>query len=356
MKKIKLGFIGVGHMGQLAHLHNYVQLQDMCEITTLCDTRINQATTLANRFGIPKVTPDYRELLADKEIDAVVCIQQFQNHVVLVPDVLRAGKHILTEKPLCVFPNNARMLADVAKETGKMHMVGYHKRSDPAVEHAMGVIKEWKESGEMGKMTYIRLSMPPGDFRKDADMPYASGEPPMHVPPEPGPEGLSQIARDKTIWFVNYYIHQVNLMRHLLGEDYQMTFADKHFFSAISESGVNCILELEPYSTTVDWQEHALVCFERGWVRIDLTAPLATQLASSVSIYKDKHWDSELKVPMMPNVCAMRNQAKNFLLALKGEKPAPCVSEEAIKDLIVAEDYIRMTDGEYKTAYVKKGV
>ena len=355
-KKVKIGFIGVGHMGQLAHLHQYANLREHCEIVTLCDVRIKQAKILAERFNVPKVTADYRELLADKEIDAVVCIQYFENHVVLVPDVLRAGKHVMTEKPLCVFPDNGDMLVNVAKESGKIHMVGNHKRSDPATEYAIETINKWKQSGEMGKMTYVRLSMPPGNWRKDCDMPFYTDEPPGPVPPEPRPDGMDDKTRDKTIWFVNYYIHQVNLMRYLLGEDYQLTFADKHFFSAKSESGVNCILELEPYSTSVDWQEHALVCFERGWIRIDLPAPLAMQLAGTVTIYEDKGWNSGYKHPMMPNVCAMRNQAKNFLLAVKGEKAPPCVSSEAVKDLRIAADYIKMADVEEKVKYELRNV
>jgi predicted dehydrogenase len=344
MKKVKIGFLGVGFMGQLAHLLNYVQLPELCEITTLCDVKVNQATQLANRYGIPKVTADYRELLADKNIEAIICVQQFENHVVLVPEVLKAGKHVITEKPLCVFAENGAKLAKLAQETGKIHMVGYHKRSDPATEHAMGIINKWKQSGEMGPMQYIRLSMPPGNFRKDADEPLFTGEPPAIVPPEPRPAGMGEATRERTIWFVNYYIHQVNLMRYLLGEDYTLTYADSHLFAARSESGVNCVLEVGPYNTTVDWQEHALVCFEKGWVRIDLAAPLATQLASAVTVYEDKGWDSGYSVPMMPNVCAMRNQAKNFLLAVAGERPAPCISAEAVKDLLIAEDYIRMTE------------
>ena len=353
-RKVKIGFIGVGHMGQLAHLNNYVQLGEHCEITTLCDVRIKQATRLAAMHGIPKVTADYRELLADPEIEAVVCIQQFENHVVLVPEVLKAGKHVVTEKPLCVFPHNGDKLVQAAKESGKIHMVGNHKRSDPATECAMEIINKWKSSGELGKMTYVRLSMPPGNWRKDADQPLMTGEPPAHVPPEPRPEGMDDSTRNKMIWFVNYYIHQVNLMRFLLGEDYQLTFADKHFFSAKSVNGVNCILELEPYSTSVDWQEYALVCFERGWVRIDLPAPLAMQLAGTVTVYEDRGWDSGFRSPVMPNVCAMRNQAKNFLLAVKGEKNAPCVSSEAVKDLRIAEDYINMVKLEEKVSYEER--
>ena len=349
-RKIKMGFIGVGHMGQLAHLHNYVQLSELCEITTLCDVKINQAKILANKFNIPKATADYRELLADPEIEAVACIQYFENHVNLVPDVLRAGKHVMTEKPLCVFPENGEKLVQIAKETGKIHMVGNHKRSDPATEHAMEIINKWKQTGEMGKMTYVRLSMPPGNWRKDCDMPFMTNEPAGPVPPEPKPEGMDEVTRNKMVWFVNYYIHQVNLMRFLLGEDYKLTYADRYFYSAISESGVNCILELDQFNTSVDWQEHALVCFERGWVRIDLAAPLAP-VSGTLTVYEDRGWDSTYKTPIMPNVCAMRNQAKNFLLAVAGEKKPPCASEEAVKDLWIAADYIRMTNLEAKPNY-----
>ena len=344
MRKVKIGFLGLGYMGQLAHLLHYVQLPELCEIVALCDVRIKQAQKLASRYDIPKVYADHREFLADGDIEAVVCVQQFENHINLVPEVLAAGKHVITEKPLCVFPHNGDKLAQIAKETGKIHMVGYHKRSDPAVEYAHGLINQWRQSGEMGKMTYVRLSMPPGDYRKDPDEPYFTGEPPAIFVPEPSSEGTTEEQRNRMIWFVNYYIHQVNLIRHLLGEDYELTHAQKHLFTGISESGVNCLLELEPYTTTVDWQEHAMVCFEKGWVRVDMTAPLASQLASTVTVYTDKGLTgSGFSYPTMPNVCAMRNQAKNFLLTMLGKRDAPCVSEEAVKDLRIAEDYIRMT-------------
>jgi hypothetical protein len=56
-------------------------------------------------------------------------------------------------------------------------------------------------------------------------------------------------------------------------------------------------------------------------------------------------------MPVMPNVSAMRNQAKNFCLAVAGEKAPPCVSSDAVKDLRIAADYIRMTDLGEKPSY-----
>ena len=73
----------------------------------------------------------------------------------------------------------------------------------------------------------------------------------------------------KYVAFVNYYIHQVNLMRHLLCEPYHVTYAEKTgvLLAVKSESGVPGVIEMTPYRTTIDWQESALVCFERRTVR-----------------------------------------------------------------------------------------
>ena len=73
-------------------------------------------------------------------------------------------KHVITEKPLAVGVKAGEMLAARAAKTGTVHMVGYHKRSDPATQYAMDVITGWKKSGEMGKLRYVRILMPAGDW------------------------------------------------------------------------------------------------------------------------------------------------------------------------------------------------
>jgi predicted dehydrogenase len=99
---------------------------------------------------------------------------------------------------------------------------------------------------------------------------------------------------------------------------------------------------MEPYSTSTEWHEHLMVCFKRGFVRVDLPAPLARQHAGKVTVMRDngKGAPSYFE-PVMPNVSAMRNQAKNFIAAVKGDRQAPCLAKEALEDLRLAEDYIR---------------
>ena len=149
--------------------------------------------------------------------------------------------------------------------------------------------------------------------------------------------------------FVNYYIHQVNLLRHLLGEPYRVTYADPSgvLLAGQSESGVVCAIEMSPYRTTVDWQESALVCFERGYVRVELPAPLASNRPGRVEILRDPDpgVTPETVVPQLPWVHAMRQQAINFVSAIEGKRAPTCEAAEALEDLRVARDYIRLLNG-----------
>ena len=115
---------------------------------------------------------------------------------------------------------------------------------------------------------------------------------------------------------------------------------------AESESGICGSIEMAPYENSVDWEEKILVAFEKGYMEIELPAPLQRQEAGKVMIMKDNDQDKPpVKIkPSLPKVSAMKNQAKNFISALKGEKEVPCNSKQALEDLKLARDYIGLTD------------
>jgi predicted dehydrogenase len=162
---------------------------------------------------------------------------------------------------------------------------------------------------------------------------------------EPLPQEFDEPTAKKYDTFVNYYIHQVNAIRFLLGEPYKVTFADRSgvLLAGESESGVCVTLEMAAYSTSIEWHEGILVAFEKGFIKIDLPAPLVRQIAGKVTVMRDNGKDApSYTQPIMPNVSAMRNQAKNFLAAVRGDRPAPCGAREALADLIIARDYIQL--------------
>src|ERR1019366_967923 len=115
MKKIRLGFIGTGNMGQMAHLRNYMTLPN-CEVVAMAELRPQLAAQVAARWGIPEVYHDADELLAKAKVDAYVMIQPFWIHGGLIPAVLAKGKPLMIEKPLAHSVEIAEKLAQLSKK------------------------------------------------------------------------------------------------------------------------------------------------------------------------------------------------------------------------------------------------
>ena len=350
-KKAKIGFCGVGCMGQMAHLKNYV-VDDECEVVAIAELRKNTGAAVARRHGIPNVYIDAAEMIKKEKLDGIVASQPFNRHGVLVPQLLKAGIPVLTEKPLAASIDVGKKIVRAVKKSGTFHMLGYHKRSDPATMYAKQEIERLMKTGELGRMKYVRVLMPAGDWIANGfeGMIYEHDE---NVPLQCDPPAKDMDENTYNTYgaFVNYYIHQVNLIRHLLGEPYKATFADRAgvLFVGESVSGVTCTIEMSPFSTSIDWQEHALVCFERGWVRIDLPAPLASYRPGRVEIYREPTGKNNpvptSTQPTLPFIGAMRQQAKNFIAAIRGKIPPMTGAEEALEDLKIAREYIRLYTG-----------
>ena len=348
--KVRIGFIGVGNMGQAAHLRNYASLPDECEVVALAELRPGLAAKVAARYGVPKVYPNHEELFAHENVDAIVASQPFTRHGVIIPDLAKQRVPILSEKPIAGTIEAGEKIVAALNANKTWLMVGYHKRSDPATVYAKAEIERLKQSGELGRLRYIRITMPPGDWIAGGFYDnLGSDEPGAAMEWDPAAKDMDETTARHYGDFVNYYIHQVNLLRHLFGEDYQVSYADPSgiLLIAHSESGIAGSLEMAPYTTTVAWDETALVAFEKGYVKLSLPAPLVLNQPGRVEIFKDPgNGATSLTVtPDLPLIHAMRNQALNFIKAVRGEAPAPCLAPEALQDLRVARDYIRLWKG-----------
>ncbi len=343
---LRIGFCGVGSMGQCAHLRHYATLEG-CQVVAIAEPRTNTAQEVARRCGVPNVYSDFSEMLAAEKLDGIVASQPFERHGLLVPELLKAGIHVFTEKPIagCVASGKAIAAADAAGE-GTL-MVGYHKRSDLATTWAKARIDDLKTSGELGKLTYVRILMPSGDWvLRGFDALVNAGDPTPDLAFDAPAEDMDKETFGYYIGFVNYYIHQVNLARHLLGESWQVEYAHESgvLLAGTSESGAAVSIEMTPYMTSEGWEESALVAFERGYLTLDLPAPLAADGSGTVSLYADPG-DGATPVrttPRLKPIPAMRNQAMNFLAAIRGEKPVMCNAADALADIELAREYIRL--------------
>jgi predicted dehydrogenase len=186
VKTVKIGFVGVGGMGQCAHLRNYVNLPD-CEVVALAEVRKDLGLKVATRYGVPHVYPSHIEMLENEKLDGIVASQPFSRHGVLVPELLKASVPVFTEKPLAASLEVGEKIVQAVKASGTWHMVGYHKRSDPATMYAKAEIERLKATGELGRLTYVRILMPAGDWvangfndliREEGPYPQFEGDPP----------------------------------------------------------------------------------------------------------------------------------------------------------------------------------
>ena len=349
-EKVKIGFVGVGGMGQCAHLKNYAIL-DGCQVVAIAELLEEQGRMVAARYGVPRVYRSHEEMIEKEDLDAIVASQPFNRHGILIPDLLQAGLPVFTEKPLAASVAVGEKIVQAVRQSSRWQMVGYHKRSDPATMCARREIDRLQESGELGKMTYVRILMPAGDWIASGfDGLIRTDEPRPALEFDPPAADMSEEVWNRYNSFVNYYIHQVNLMRHLLGEPYRVTYADPSgvLLAGQSESGVACTIEMSPYQTSIDWQESALVCFQHGHIKIELPAPLANNRPGRVEIFSDPGDGAtpQTVVPQLPWVHAMHQQAANFVAAVKGEIEPLTQAQEALEDLKIARDYIRLLTGE----------
>lgn len=128
MSKLKCAVIGAGYLGKF-HAEKYASLKD-CELVAVVDINPEAARQVADRHGALPLT-DYSALLGN--VDAVSIVVPTTLHHKVSLDFLRAGAHVLVEKPITVTVEEADELISVAREKGLTLQVGHLERFNPAV-------------------------------------------------------------------------------------------------------------------------------------------------------------------------------------------------------------------------------
>ena len=161
MKTKNIGVVGAGFMGK-AHC---VALSNMPKLftdapyvpvfKTVCDIVPEIAEDFKERFSFEKACTDYMDIINDPEIDIVCVCTPNDSHAEISIAALKAGKHVICEKPIATKTEDAKAMAEAAEEAAKkgiVSMCGYQYRRVPAIDEAKKII----ESGRLGEITNIR--------------------------------------------------------------------------------------------------------------------------------------------------------------------------------------------------------
>jgi predicted dehydrogenase len=165
-----VGVIGCGHWGP-NHVRVFCEL-DRSRVVACADIKRSRLDKIRQRFPRVRTTTDYRELLADDEIDAIVIATPTRTHAALAREALEAGKHVLAEKPLCTTVEEGRELAACVERTGLVLMVGHVFLFNSGIVR----LRESIVSGELGGIHYldaVRTNL--GPVRGDVNALYDLG-------------------------------------------------------------------------------------------------------------------------------------------------------------------------------------
>lgn len=149
--KTKIGVIGLGSIAQIVHLPVLSKLPNV-EIKAVSDIDKNKLKTLGDKYHLQNQYLDYKDMLNDADLDAVVVTTPTNTHHQVAVDSLNAGKHVLVEKPVARTFDEAKAIYSTSVDKEKVAMVGMNLRFRP---DAM-LLKSLISSGEMGDPFYIR--------------------------------------------------------------------------------------------------------------------------------------------------------------------------------------------------------
>lgn len=148
-KKIAVGVISCSGMAQ-SHMEAIIQ-NNNAELKMICDINQELLADVAKKYDITNTTTDYREMLANPEIEAVVIVTPDQTHCEIAVAALEAGKHVLCEKPMALTIEDCQTIIDAEKKAKTKLMIGQICRFTPGFVKA----KELIDKGEIGELFFV---------------------------------------------------------------------------------------------------------------------------------------------------------------------------------------------------------
>jgi predicted dehydrogenase len=153
---IKVGIIGAGFIGPV-HIEAIRRL-GFVQVYAIAEDGLERAQSLAKKLNIPKAYGDYKQLLNDPDIDVVHNCTPNHLHYGINKEIMEAGKHVLSEKPLAMNVQESAELLKLARQHGVVHGVNFNYRQYPMMKQVTEMVKQ----GELGKVNLVH-----GSYQQD---------------------------------------------------------------------------------------------------------------------------------------------------------------------------------------------
>jgi myo-inositol 2-dehydrogenase/D-chiro-inositol 1-dehydrogenase len=210
MKKVELGLIGTGRIGKM-HAENILFSVGSAELKSVADIYIEHSMEWANSLGLKNAYKDYKEIINDPEIDAVVICSTTDTHAQIIEEAALAGKHIFCEKPIDLDVSKVRKALEVVEKAGVKLQIGFNRRFD----HNFRRVRELVQNGTVGDLHIVKITSR-----------------------DPAPPSIEYIKGSGGL-FLDMTIHDFDMARFLSGSEVEEVYAKAAVLvdPAIGEAG-----------------------------------------------------------------------------------------------------------------------
>lgn len=164
--KIKVGVIGAGRIGKI-HASNIIKNFADVEVKAIADINADTIRDWAAELGIQHVYADYKKVIEDQDIDAVIICSSTDTHSQITIEAAQAGKHIFCEKPIDYDIDRIYQALEAVKAAGVKFQVGFNRRFD----HNFKKVRELIQKGSIGDVQIVKVisrdpTPPPAEYVK----------------------------------------------------------------------------------------------------------------------------------------------------------------------------------------------
>jgi len=151
---LRIGIVGCGKIAETFHLPAWDRIE-AARVVAIVDPDLVHAQSVARRFGIPRTFPSLADMLAGEQVDAIDICAPSALHASIALVALRAGCHVVVEKPLATTAADARVMAREARQANRVLMCAQHQRFRPE----SAVAKKLVESGSLGRIYWAKAQL-----------------------------------------------------------------------------------------------------------------------------------------------------------------------------------------------------
>ncbi len=302
---LQVGVIGAGRIGQV-HASTIAYRVNTAQLAAVTDPIPAAAQAVAEKFRVPKIATDYRAIVADPSIDAVLICTPTDTHAEIVAAAAQAGKHIFCEKPVALDLAATDVAIRAAERAGVKLQIGFNRRFDANFARARQAVL----GGEIGEPQIIHV-----------------------ISRDPGPPPVSYIKSSGGI-FLDMTIHDWDIARFLIGSEIDEVYVQGGVMvdPAIGEAGdIDTHVTLLRFANgvigTVDNSRKAVYGYDQrvevfgsaGAIQTENNYPNNSVLSTAESVRRDL----PLNFFMQRYVDAFAAEVEAFVDAVVNGRPVP---------------------------------